>query len=117
MSIKKTKTSKKSSKNSVKERHVLVGNASYGLYIGLTSDTDAQIGQSGCVTLRDARHVARWYGKTGGITSLAAHGPCGPKAQESRVGAPAPEMLARQVVNVFTLSSEAIAAFDAIKPS
>ena len=36
---------------------------------------------------REVRHVARWYGKTGGITSLAAHGLCGPDAGNSRIGA------------------------------
>lgn len=33
---------------------------------------------TGVAKVRECRHVARWYGKTGGITSLAAHGLCGP---------------------------------------
>jgi hypothetical protein len=98
------------------ERAVLVGNQSYGLYIGYTSDTDAEIVGSKSVRLRACRHVCRWHGKSGGITSLAAYGPCGPSAAESRIGAPADALLTG-VVNVYDLTPEAIAAFDAIRPS
>ena len=96
-------------------RNVLVGNSSYGLYIGLTDATDEQILSSKSVRLTQCRHVCRWYGKTGGITSLAAHGPCGPRSQESRVGAEC-SGLVTGVVNVFDLTPEAIAAFAAIQP-
>jgi len=98
------------------ERAVLVGNQSYGLYIGYTSATDAEIVGSKSVRLRACRHVCQWFGRTGGITSLAAHGPCGPRANESRIGAPADAVLTG-VVNVYDLSAEAIAAFAAIVPS
>ena len=103
-------------KKTVSERAVLVGNQSYGLYIGYTSDSDEQIVARKAIRLRDCRHVYEWYGKTGGVTSLAAHGPCGPRAQESLVGAPADALLTG-VVNVYDLSPEAIAAFAAIVPS
>ena len=96
-------------------RHVLVGNQSYGLYIGQTDATDQEIVSSRSVRLRQCRHVAKWFGRTGGITSLAAHGPCGPRAKESRVGAPADALLTG-IVNVFDLSPEAVIAFAAIVP-
>jgi hypothetical protein len=96
-------------------RWVLIGNKSYGLYIGKTNATDAEIIASGTVRLEGCRHVAQWYGKTGGITSLAAHGPCGSREGESRVGAPCNALLSG-VVNVFDLSPEAIEAFASVKP-
>lgn len=100
------------------KRAVLVGNKSYGLYIGFTEDTHAQIVESESIRVTDCRHVSQWFGKTGGITSLAMHGPCGPKMHQSRVGAAVPgESTLMGVVNVFPLTPEAIAAFDAIKPS
>lgn len=92
---------------------VLVGNQSYGLYIGETSATDAEIITSKAVRLVNCRHVCQWFGKTGGITSLAAFGPCGPRVGESRIGAPC-HALVTGVVNVLDLSSEAVAAFAAI---
>lgn len=94
-------------------RPVLVANERYGLYIGEATATDAEIVASRSVRLTNCRHVAQWYGKTGGITSLAAHGPCGAKAQESRVGVPCTALLTG-IVNVFELSPEAVAAFAAI---
>lgn len=110
MPAKKTKTASR------KPRAVLVANERYGLYIGETAATDEEITSSRSVRLANCRHVCQWYGKTGGITSLAAHGPCGPRAQESRVGAPATAALVTGVVNVFDLSAEAIAAFASIVP-
>lgn len=98
------------------KRPVLVGNSSYGLYIGETSATDAEILKSKAVRLSNCRHVCRWYGKTGGITSLAAHGPCGPQASESRVGAPCDALLSG-IVNVLDLTDEAAAAFARIVPT
>ena len=99
-----------------KKRSVLVGNQSYGLYIGETDSTDAEILKNKAVRLKNCRHVARWYGKTGGISSLAAFGPCGSQAKDSYIGAPCPSALLSGVVNVFDLTKEAIAAFDAIEP-
>lgn len=97
-----------------KSRHVLVGNASYGLYIGETSASDKEIIASKAVRLTNCRHVARWYGKTGGITSLAAFGPCGPYVADSRIGAPC-NALVTGVVNVLDLTPAAVAAFAAIE--
>ena len=110
MPAKKTKTA------SPKPRAVLVANERYGLYIGETAATDAEITAAKSVRLANCRHVCQWYGKTGGITSLAAHGPCGQRAQESRVGAPCTAALVTGVVNVFDLTAEAIAAFASIVP-
>jgi len=95
------------------KRWVLIGNENYGLYIGRTDESDESIVARRAVRLEDCRHVARWYGRTGGITSLAAHGPCGPSAQDSRVGAPCGALLTG-IVNVFDLSAEAVAAFSSI---
>lgn len=102
-------------KTKTKTRHVLVGNKSYGLYIGKTDASDADIIASGAVRLTECRHVARWHGKTGGITSLAAHGPCGASKADSRIGAPCSALLTG-VVNVLDLTDEAIAAFASIVP-
>jgi hypothetical protein len=97
-----------------KMRHVLVGNQSYGLYIGETDASDADIIASKAVRLKNCRHVCRWYGKTGGITSLAAHGPCGSQAKDSRIGAPC-NALVTGVVNVLDLTPEAVANFAKIE--
>jgi hypothetical protein len=100
-----------------KSRMVLVGNKSYGLYIGETSATDAEIIKDQSVRLANCRHVAHWRGKTGGLSSLAAFGPCGPNKMLSRVGAPASSALLGGVVNVFDLSPEAVKAFAEIVPT
>lgn len=100
-----------------KSRHVLVGNEAYGLYIGVTSDTDEQIVATQSVVLEECRHVCYWYGRTGGITSLAAHGVCGPQKMKSRIGAPARRALLIGVVNVYDLSDEAVASFADIVPT
>lgn len=96
-------------------RAVLVGNQSYGLYIGETDASDADIIASKAVRLKNCRHVCRWYGKTGGITSLAAFGPCGPSADQSRIGAPASSALVTGVVNVLDLTPAAVEAFAKIE--
>ena len=94
---------------------VLVGNSGGGLYIGDTDQCDEEIIATKAIRLHNCRHVARWYGRTGGITSLAQHGPCGPRVGESRVGAPCPSALITGVVNVFNLSPEAARNFAAIE--
>lgn len=110
------KTTKTTKTAPAKPRAVLVANDRYGLYIGTTTDSDASIASTRSVRVAQCRHVAHWQGKTGGITSLAAHGPCGPRMQESRVGAPSPSSLLTGVVNVFDLTPEAVAAFAEIVP-
>lgn len=109
------KTKVKSPKS--KERYVIVGNQSYGLYCGFVSATDEEIIETKSVRMRECRHVCRWYGKTGGITSLAASGPCGPNASQSRIGAPAPSALLTGVVNVLDCTPEAKARLDAVEAS
>ncbi len=97
-----------------KMRAVLVGNGSYGLYVGETDASDKKILADRAVRLANCRHVRYWYGRKGGITSLAAHGPCGPRQQESRIGAPCPSALIADVRTVFDLSPEAVANFAAV---
>lgn len=97
-----------------RERAVVVGTKSYGLYFGYTSATDAEVVKTEALRLRAGRHVRYWYGKTGGITSLAAHGPCGSKAQQSRIGAPS-DMLVTGVANVYDCPAVAVANFAAVK--
>lgn len=104
-------------KSKSKKRFVIVGNEKYGLFYGETDASDADVIATKSVRLDRCRHVAQWYGKNGGITSLAAHGPCGPRASESRIGAPAPSQLVGGVVNVIDCSDEAVAAFARIVAS
>lgn len=104
-------------KNTKRKRHVIVGNQNYGLYFGLTDATDAEIAETKSVRLEQCRHICHWRGKTGGITSLAAHGPCGPRAKESRIGAPSPSSLLTGIVNVLDCTDEAVQAFARIEVS
>lgn len=99
------------------KRFVIVGNQSYGLYFGETSATDAEVAANKSLRVDNCRHIAHWQGKTGGITSLAAFGPCGPKAQQSRIGAPCPSSLLTGVVNVLDCTPEAVANFAKIEAS
>lgn len=93
--------------------YAIVANQSYGLYVGIVQSFDP-VNKVALVT--ECRHVARWYGKTGGITSLAAHGLCGSQAGDSRIGAPAPGVSTLTgIVNVFPCSPEARATFEAAK--
>ena len=92
-----------------KAKYAIIANKSYGLYAGIVESFDAA---SGVAVVKDCRHVARWYGKTGGITSLAAFGLCGPNASQSRIGAPANATLTG-IVNVFECSPEARASIEA----
>jgi hypothetical protein len=100
-----------------KSRFVIIGNKSYGLYYGEVSATDAEIIKTESVRVTNCRHICRWFGMTGGITSLAAHGPCGPRASESRIGAAAPSVLLAGVVNVLDCTPEAVANFARIVAS
>ena len=88
------------------ERYAILANSSYGLYAGIVGKITPTADGKLTVEVRDCRHVARWYGKTGGITSLAAHGLCGKQAQESRIGAPTTATLT-SIVNIFDCSDEA----------
>lgn len=90
----------------------IIANKSYGLYAGLVQSFDPV---SGVVEATEVRHVSRWFGKTGGITSLAAHGLCGSQAGDSRIGAPAAKATLTGIVNVFECSAEARASIEAAK--
>ena len=92
----------------------IIANQSYGLYAGLVQSFDPV---TKVVEATEVRHVARWYGKTGGITSLAAHGICGSQAADSRIGAAAKTATLSGIVNVFECSAEARASIEAAKQS
>ena len=110
-------TSTKSTESKNARRYVIVGNQSYGLYYGEIEASDADILASKSVRMYNCRHISRWYGKTGGITSLAASGPCGSSVNDSRIGAPAPSALLSGVVNVLDCTAEAIENFAKVQAS
>ncbi len=97
-------------KTTKRKKTYLYGNRSYGLYYGELISYDAE---TGVAKVRNCRHVCRWYGKTGGITSLAQHGLCGSQAGDSRIGAPCATATLAGVVSVFECSPEAAPTFDA----
>lgn len=84
--------------------YAIIGNKSYGLYAGYVDTFDAE---KGIVEATGLRHIARWYGKEGGITSLAAFGLCGKQKKESKIGAAVERATLTGVVNVFYCSDEA----------
>ena len=93
-------------------QYAVIANQSYGLYVGIVDSFDVK---EKTVKAREVRHVARWFGKTGGITSLAVHGLCGPQAGDSRIGAPVASATLTGIVNVFECTQEARATFEAAK--
>lgn len=101
MAIKKPKS---------KERYAIIANDRYGLYVGVVLEHDTK---ERVVYAKNVRHVARWYGKTGGITSLAVYGLCGESASESRIGGAASSATLTGVVNVIDCTPEARATFEA----
>jgi hypothetical protein len=94
--------------------YAILANKSYGLYAGVVEQFDPA---TGVAEVAQCRHVARWYGKTGGITSLAAHGLCGSEAKNSRIGAPSAHATLTGIVNVFQCSAEARATLEAATQS
>lgn len=105
---------KKAAKKKSGERMAIIGNEGYGLYYGRVIATDEEIMKSKSVRVYECRHIRYWYGKPGGITSLAAFGPCGPRVAENRIGAPCPSTLITEVKAVHECSPEAVAAFAAV---
>jgi len=94
-------------------QYAILCNERYGIYAGLVESYDPV---TRVAVVRECRHVARWYGKTGGITSLAAHGLCGPEAEKSRIGAPTVgASTLTGIVNVFPCSTEARATLESAK--
>ena len=81
-----------------KTRIAILGNDKYGLYYGevLSFDVTTKTAE-----VANCRHICRWYGKTGGITSLAAYGLCGPNSANSRIGAPVKHATLTGIVNIF----------------
>ena len=109
---------KKQQKSEAEAKYCVITNKSYGIYVGLVDEvTPDANGETKTVKAREVRHVARWYGKTGGITSLAVHGLCGPNAGNSRIGAPSVAATLSGVVNIFECSAEARASFEAAQQS
>ncbi len=107
----------KKQKNS-EAKYCVITNKSYGIYVGLVDEvTPDSNGETKTVKAREVRHVARWFGKTGGITSLAVYGLCGPRAGESRIGAPSVAATLSGIVNVFECSAEARQTFEAAQQS
>ena len=102
---------KKSTKQAERKNWVIVGNGSWGLWFGHILATDAQIVKTKSVRLYEARNIRYWYGKNGGITSLAAFGPCGPRVSECRIGAPIAGTLLTDVKAVHMCSDEAVKNF------
>lgn len=92
------------------ERYAIITADGYGLYAGIieSHDLDRRV-----VVARELRSVRYWYGRTGGTTSLAVYGLCGPKASQSRIGAPAPRVTISGVLNVYDCTPEARATFEA----
>jgi len=90
------------------DRYAVLCNKSYGIYVGIVVSFDAE---KGIAEVHECRHVAQWFGRTGGITSLAAYGLCGPRAAESRIGAPVTATLTG-IVNVFDCSNDARVSFE-----
>lgn len=101
-------------KSTVKaNRMAILCNERYGIYYGEVVSYDPV---TRVAKVRNCRHVCRWFGRTGGITSLPAHGLCGPRAGESRVGAPVPGVSVQSgIVNVFPCTPEAVATFAAVQ--
>ena len=95
-----------------KNRIAILANKSYGLYFGEILSFDPS---TGVAEVKNCQHVCRWYGKTGGITSLAAFGICGPNKLNSRIGAPCGATLTN-IINIFDCSKEAIKSFGEIVP-
>jgi hypothetical protein len=103
-----TKTNKPTQKKTTKRApltYAILANDRYGLYAGLVQSYDPV---TRVAVVAACRHVARWHGKTGGITSLAAHGLCGPNGPQSRIGAPTSEpSTLTGIINVFPCSAAA----------
>ncbi len=96
-------------KQNIKKRYAIIANKSYGLYAGVVDSFDVK---TGVAQVSECRHIAQWYGRVGGITSLAAFGLCGEKASSSRIGAAVNATLTG-VVNVFDCSAESRASIEA----
>ena len=82
----------------------ILGTKSYGLYFGSVESYDPV---TEVAVVNDCQHVCRWYGRSGGITALAAYGICGPEADKSRIAPPAPRSTLAGIVAVHECTEEA----------
>ena len=96
------------------ERWSIVGIGPYGLWFGDVVTDDAEIAATHAVTLRQARNIRYWYGRKGGVSSLAAFGPCGPDVDKCRIGAPIERAFLLDVKSILGCSPEAVSAFKAV---
>ena len=96
-------------------RAVIVGNGPWGLWFGRVCASDEEVIATRAVRLFEARNIRYWYGRSGGITSLAAFGPCGPRVEQTRIGAPIPSTLLLDVKAIHDCAELAVAAFAAVK--
>ena len=106
-----TKGTTMAKKSAANKRWVIVGNGSWGLWFGHVVASDADVAKTHSVRLYEARSIRYWHGRKGGLTSLAAFGPCGPRVAECRFGAPIPSTLLLDVKAIHDCTPEAVAAF------
>lgn len=99
----------------IKGHWSIVGNGPYGLWFGEVRDADDDVIEKKAVRLYHARNIRYWYGRNGGITSLAAFGLCGPKKNQSRIGAEIESTLLLDVKAIHRCSDEAVKTFAEVK--
>lgn len=95
----------------MREKTFILANKSYGLYYANIINYNPV---TGVAKVKNCRHICKWYGRTGGITSLAAYGLCGPQADKSNIGAPC-EATLTGIINVFECTDEAAQTFANVK--
>jgi len=94
-------------------KYCIIANKAYGLYCGtVTGVTSSDVDETMTVEVAGCRHIAKWRGRNGGITSLARYGICGDSASESRIGA-AVDAVCGGVVNLFVCHEDARASLEA----
>jgi hypothetical protein len=107
-------TTKKIAKKPQNKNWVIVGKGTWGLWFGWITDKDATDPSLTSVRLNEARNIRYWHGRIGGITSLAAFGPCGSRFRENRIGAAIPWSNLNEVKAVHACTSEAVRAFASV---
>jgi hypothetical protein len=105
---------KKTAPKSQNKNWVIVGKGTWGLWFGWISDKDAADPSISSLRLYEARNIRYWYGRTGGITSLAAFGPCGPRFRDNRIGSAIPWSNLNEVKAVHSCTAEAVRAFASV---
>jgi len=89
----------------------ILGNDHYGLYFGMVV---AYNSKSKVAVVEDCRGIIEYHTKTGGITTLATEGLCGPKAGDSLIGAPVPQAVLTHIVNIFVCTERAIDSIEGV---